>query len=55
VDRQNPPWVAAEMAAMAAGKLQLHIFSWNKKLAKYVKVGSLRWRCSFSNKYNKKE
>ncbi len=29
------------MAAMAPGKLQLHIFSWNKKLAKYVKDGQL--------------
>ncbi|CAM6077741.1 unnamed protein product [Sphagnum tenellum] len=27
------------MAAMAPGKLQLHIFSWNKKLAKYVMDG----------------
>ncbi len=27
------------MAAMAPGKLQLHHFSWNKKLAKYVKDG----------------
>jgi len=31
--------VAAEMAAMAPGSLQLHIFLWNKKLAKYVKDG----------------
>jgi pentatricopeptide repeat protein len=31
--------VAAEMAAMAPGTVQLHIFSWNMKLAKYVKDG----------------
>jgi len=37
--QQNPPWVAAEMAAMAPGTVQLHIFSWNMKLAKYVKDG----------------
>jgi pentatricopeptide repeat protein len=38
-DRQKPPWVEAEMAAMAPGKVQLNIFGWNKKLEKYVKAG----------------
>jgi pentatricopeptide repeat protein len=31
--------MAAEMAAMAPGTVQLHIFSWNKKLTKYAKDG----------------
>jgi hypothetical protein len=31
--------VAAEMAAMAPGTVQLHIFSRNKKLTKYAKDG----------------
>jgi hypothetical protein len=32
--------VAAEMAAMASGTVQLSIFGWNqKKLTKYVKDG----------------
>jgi len=29
--------VAAEMAAMAPGIVQLHPFAWNQKLSKYVK------------------
>jgi pentatricopeptide repeat protein len=33
------PWVKAEMAAMAAGTVQLNIFAWNQKLTKYVKNG----------------
>ncbi|KAJ7570944.1 hypothetical protein O6H91_01G141200 [Diphasiastrum complanatum] len=39
VDRQNPPWVEAELAAMALGTVQLNIFSWNTRLARYVKTG----------------
>jgi pentatricopeptide repeat protein len=31
--------VAAELAAMAPGTVQLNIFAWNKKLTKYVKDG----------------
>jgi hypothetical protein len=38
-DQQNSPWVAAEIAAMAPGMVQLMIFPWNKKLTKYVKGG----------------
>ncbi|CAM6061129.1 unnamed protein product [Sphagnum tenellum] len=38
-DRQNPPWVAAEISAMAPGTVQLNIFAWNQKLTKYVKEG----------------
>jgi len=34
-------WVAAEMAAMASGTLQLNIFAWNQKLTKHVKDGQL--------------
>jgi pentatricopeptide repeat protein len=33
--------VAAEIAAMAPGTLQLNIFAWNQKLTKYVKDGQL--------------
>ncbi len=39
---QNLPWVAAEMAAMAPGILQLNPFAWIQKLAKYVKDGQLK-------------
>jgi pentatricopeptide repeat protein len=35
----NPPWVEAELAAMAPGTVQLSIFSWNSRLARYVKAG----------------
>jgi pentatricopeptide repeat protein len=35
----NPPWVEAELAAMAPGTVQLSIFSWNSKLARYAKAG----------------
>jgi hypothetical protein len=38
-DQRNPPWVVVEVAVMAPGAVQLSIFSWNKKLAKYVKEG----------------
>jgi hypothetical protein len=31
-DRRNPPWVAAEIAAMAPGTVQLNIFTWNGSL-----------------------
>jgi pentatricopeptide repeat protein len=31
--------VEAKLAAMAPGTLQSNIFSWNKKLEKYVKAG----------------
>ncbi|CAK9210262.1 unnamed protein product [Sphagnum troendelagicum] len=40
-DRGNPPWVAAEMAAMAPGRVQLNIFAWNQKLTKDVEDGQL--------------
>jgi pentatricopeptide repeat protein len=33
--------VAAEMAALAPGTVQLHPFAWNQKLTKYVKDGQL--------------
>jgi pentatricopeptide repeat protein len=33
--------VAAEIAAMAPGTLQLNIFAWNQKLTKYVEDGQL--------------
>jgi pentatricopeptide repeat protein len=38
-DRRNPPWVAAEVAAMAPGTVQMGSFSWNRRLAKFVKTG----------------
>ncbi|CAM6116121.1 unnamed protein product [Calypogeia fissa] len=38
-DKSNPPWVQAEMAAMAPGTVKLNIFSWNKRLARFVKAG----------------
>jgi len=37
--RQNPPWVAAEIAALAPGTVPLNVFAWNQKLTKYVKDG----------------
>jgi hypothetical protein len=33
--------MGGEMAAMAPDTVQLSIFSWNKKLTKYVKNGQL--------------
>jgi hypothetical protein len=47
--------VAAEMAAMALGAVQLNNFTLNEKLKKYVKDGKLRRQCSFSKKCNEKE
>ncbi|CAM6067263.1 unnamed protein product [Sphagnum tenellum] len=38
-DQQKLPWVAAGIAAMAPGTVQLNIFAWNQKLTKYVKDG----------------
>jgi pentatricopeptide repeat protein len=38
-DHRNPPWVAAGVAAMAPGTVQMGSFSWNRRLAKYVKAG----------------
>ncbi|KAH8934858.1 hypothetical protein BDL97_17G001400 [Sphagnum fallax] len=34
-----PPWVEAELAALAPGTVQLDKFSWNRRLARYVKAG----------------
>jgi pentatricopeptide repeat protein len=39
VDNRNPSWVVAELAAIAPGTKQLDTFSWNRKLARYVKTG----------------
>jgi pentatricopeptide repeat protein len=39
IDQQNPPWVEAEVAAMAPGTVQLNIFSWNRRLFRHVKAG----------------
>jgi pentatricopeptide repeat protein len=33
--------VAAKIAAMAPGRVQLNNFEWNQKLSKYVKDGQL--------------
>ncbi|CAK9220342.1 unnamed protein product [Sphagnum troendelagicum] len=38
-NRQNAPGMAAEMAAMAPGIVQLRPFAWNQMLSKYVKDG----------------
>jgi pentatricopeptide repeat protein len=40
-DRRNLAWVAAVLAAMSPGTVQLNIFAWNQKLTKYVKYGQL--------------
>jgi pentatricopeptide repeat protein len=34
--------VAAELAAMAPGTIQLDSFSWNRRLARYVKAGQCK-------------
>ncbi|KAH8930887.1 hypothetical protein BDL97_20G005200 [Sphagnum fallax] len=39
VDRRNPTWVRAQLAAMAPGTVQLDMLSWNRRLARYVKAG----------------
>jgi len=38
-DRRKPPWVGAKLASMAPGAVQLDNFSWNRRLARYVKAG----------------
>ncbi len=38
-DNRNPPWVAAKLATMVPGTVQLDSFSWNTRLARYVKAG----------------
>ncbi len=38
-DRWTSPWVKAEMAAMTPGTIQLDVYSWNRRLSKYVKAG----------------
>jgi pentatricopeptide repeat protein len=35
----NPPWVEAELASMAPGAVQLNLFAWNMRLARYAKPG----------------
>jgi hypothetical protein len=32
-DNRSPPWVVAELAAMAPGTVPLDTFSWNRKLS----------------------
>jgi len=38
-DGQNPPWVGEKLAALPPGTLDLDMFSWNRRLARYVKAG----------------
>ncbi|CAM6110065.1 unnamed protein product [Calypogeia fissa] len=38
-DNLNPSWVEAGMATIAPSDLQEHVFSWNRRLARYVKDG----------------
>ncbi len=38
-DRRNPPWVAAELAAIAPGIVQFDSFSWNRRLVRDAKTG----------------
>ncbi len=38
-DRGNPPWVEAKLAEMAPETVQVNVFSWNRRLARYVKAG----------------
>ncbi len=40
-DRQNSPWVAAEIVAKALGIVQFNVFACNQKLTKHVKDGQL--------------
>ncbi|CAK9862048.1 unnamed protein product [Sphagnum jensenii] len=35
----NPAWVEAELSAMVPGTVQSDIFSWNVRLARFVKAG----------------
>ncbi len=35
----NPPWVEAELASMAPGTVQLNLFAWNMRLARYATSG----------------
>ncbi|CAK9238066.1 unnamed protein product [Sphagnum troendelagicum] len=39
VHRKTPTWARAQLAAMAPGTVQLDMFSWNRRLARYVKAG----------------
>jgi pentatricopeptide repeat protein len=38
-DRRNPPWVEGKLAEMAPETVQVNVFSWNRRLARYVKAG----------------
>ncbi|KAH8964129.1 hypothetical protein BDL97_04G048000 [Sphagnum fallax] len=38
-DGQNPPWVGEKLAALPPGTVDLDMFSWNRRLARYVKAG----------------
>jgi hypothetical protein len=37
--QRNPPWVEAKLAALNTRESQVHKFSWNRRLARYVKAG----------------
>jgi hypothetical protein len=45
-DRRTPAWVKAEMTAMTPGTIQLDVYSWNRRLSKYVKAGKYQLGCS---------
>ncbi|CAM6011774.1 unnamed protein product [Sphagnum balticum] len=38
----NPAWVTAKVAALPPGTVQSSVFSWNTKLARYVKAGQYK-------------
>ncbi len=38
VDNRNPPWMVAELAALAPGTVPVDTFVWNRRLARHVKT-----------------
>jgi pentatricopeptide repeat protein len=38
-DGQNPPWVGEKLAALPPGTVEWDMFSWNRRLSRYVKAG----------------
>jgi hypothetical protein len=55
VDNRNPPWMVAELAALAPGTVPVDAFVWNRRLARHVKTQQHEKTVEFSQQMQQKE
>jgi len=55
VDNWNPPWMVAELAALAPGTVPVDTFVWKRRLARYVKTQQHEKTVEFFQQMQQKE